>query len=102
MPLPSPNQVRLLMIPLRRFLLACAGSLLLVPFAAAAQSELQPDSPPPTTETSEPQPEGETAKDDVAEQDKRVCRSVRLDPSSRRKTRVCRTMDEWRDLNIPT
>lgn len=85
-----------------RALLACAGALLLAPFAAAAQSETQPDERPPVAETAEPKPDSKTAKDEAAEDDKRVCKSVRADPSSRRKTRVCRTMEEWRELNIPT
>lgn len=89
------------MIPSRRFLLACAGSLLLVPFAAAAQSEPQPETTPETTETPAP-PSDENAKEDTAEDNKRICKSVRADPASRRKTRVCRTMEEWRELNIPT
>ena len=90
------------MIPVRRFLLACAGGLLLSPFAAAAQSEGQTGETPPVAQTPAPKPDGETAKEDTAEEDKVVCKSVRADPSSRRKTRVCRTMEEWRDLNIPT
>jgi hypothetical protein len=95
------------MIPLRRFLLACAGSLLLLPFAAAAQSDEQASERPPAAETPAPKPDSEapkdnTAEEDTAEENKRVCKSVRADPSSRRKTRVCRTMEEWRGLNVPT
>ena len=100
------------MIPLRRFLLACAGSLLLLPFAAAAQSDEQASETPPAAETPAPKPDSEPAKDNsaeegtaeegTAEENKRVCKSVRADPSSRRKTRVCRTMEEWRGLNVPT
>ena len=90
------------MIPVRRFMLACAGSLLLVPFAATAQSETPQDTSPPANKTPAPQPEGETAKDETAEENKRICRSVRADPASRRKTRICRTPEEWRELNIPT
>ena len=90
------------MIPVRRFLLACAGSLLLLPFAAAAQSEGTTSETPPAVETPTPKPDSETAKDSTAEVDKVVCRSVRADPASRRKTRVCRTMEQWRGLNIPT
>jgi hypothetical protein len=89
------------MIPLRRFLLACAGSLLLLPFAAAAQSDGQASETPPAAETPAPKPDDETAKEDTAEENKRVCKSVRADPSSRRKTRVCRTIEEWRELNVP-
>ncbi|WP_301749586.1 hypothetical protein [uncultured Erythrobacter sp.] len=89
------------MISPRRFLLACAGSLLLLPFAAAAQSDDQAGEAPPAAETPAPKPDEETAKEDTAEESKRVCKSVRADPSSRRKTRVCRTVEEWRELNVP-
>jgi hypothetical protein len=48
----------------------------------------------------EPKPDAEAAPGDSgAEADKRVCRYVKLDASSRRKTKVCRTVEEWRDLN---
>lgn len=90
------------MILLRRSLLACAGSLLLLPFAATAQSDGRSPATPPASEASTPAPEGETAKEDTAEAAKPVCRSVRADPSSRRKSKVCRTSEEWRKLNIPT
>lgn len=89
------------MIPVRRFVLACAGGLLLAPFAAVAQSDTQPDTTAPAAETPPAQPEGETAKEEAAADNKRVCRSVRADPSSRRKTKVCRTVEEWRELNVP-
>ena len=90
------------MIPLRRFVLALAGGLLLVPFAATAASADQAEAPSPQTSAPAPEAEREdTAKDDSAEANKRVCKSVRADPSSRRKTRVCRTMEEWRKLNVP-
>ncbi len=89
------------MIPLRRFLLACAGSLLLLPFAAAAQSDEQASETPPAAETPAPKPDSEAPKDNTAEDNKRVCKSVRADASSPRKTPVCRTMEEWRGLNVP-
>ncbi len=89
------------MIPPRRFLLACAGSLLLLPFAAAAQSDDQSSETPPAAETPTPKPNSESAKEDTAEESKRVCKSIRADASSRRKARVCRTMEEWRGLNVP-
>lgn len=34
-----------------------------------------------------------------ASEEERVCRSVKLDMSSRRKTKVCKTADEWREFN---
>lgn len=89
------------MISSRRFLLACAGGLLLAPFAAAAQSDPQPEATPTGAETPAPKQETETPKDTASEEGQRVCRSVRADPSSRRKTRVCRTAEEWRNMNVP-
>ncbi|KPF65430.1 hypothetical protein IP79_02735 [Porphyrobacter sp. AAP60] len=43
------------------------------------------------------EPEG----DDAATEDKRICRYIRLDMASRRKTKICRTTEEWRQLNNP-
>jgi len=85
----------------RRLTLAVAGALVLAPFAAAAQSEAQPEETPPATEAEAPKPQSEDDKDTTAEESKRICKSVRADPSSRRKTRVCRTMEEWREMNVP-
>ena len=31
----------------------------------------------------------------------RICRYIKLDTASRRKTKICRTTDEWRDLGNP-
>lgn len=39
-----------------------------------------------------------TTEDNEAEEEL-ICRSIRLDMSSRRKTRVCRTEEGWRELN---
>ena len=61
------------MISVRRSLLACAGGMLLMPIAAAAQSEGQPQTPAPAPESPAPQPDGETAKDQADESEKRVC-----------------------------
>lgn len=32
-------------------------------------------------------------------QDKRICRSIRIDMGSRRKERVCLTKEQWREFN---
>jgi len=48
-------------------------------------------------ETEEEQPEAEVENE--AKEDKRICRRIRVDMSSRRKTRVCLTAEEWRELN---
>lgn len=88
------------MIPVRRALLAFAGSLLILPFAAsAAQSADQASDAPSAAETPVPKPDSDAAKEVTAEETKRVCKSIRADPSSRRKTKVCRTVEEWRNLN---
>lgn len=87
------------MISLPRVLLACAGGLLLAPLAAAAQPRTEP--PAPAAAAPPPQSGSERAEDKQAADEKRVCRSVRADPSSRRKSRVCRTAEEWRKLNVP-
>ncbi len=39
------------------------------------------------------------AVEEEAEEERVICRSIRLDASSRRKTRVCRTAEGWRELN---
>ena len=63
-------------------------------------------------QSAEPQNEGETAEkqqapaekadvEDDATEPARICRYVRLDMSSRRKTKVCRTTEQWRELNNP-
>nr|WP_298927632.1 hypothetical protein [uncultured Erythrobacter sp.] len=36
---------------------------------------------------------------EVKAEEKRICRRVKLDMSSRRATKVCKTKDEWRDFN---
>lgn len=45
-----------------------------------------------------PQPEP-TPSAQTAEEEERICRSIRVDASSRRKTRVCLTQEGWRELN---
>lgn len=90
------------MIALRRFLLAGAGGLLLAPFAAVAHSEPQPDETPRAARTPAPRPQHDTVREKAGAQDKRICRFVRADPSRRRKNRLCRTSEEWRDLDGST
>lgn len=41
----------------------------------------------------------EESTDKSADEDKRVCRYIRTDPSSRRKSKVCMTADQWRKAN---
>ncbi|MDP5103959.1 MAG: hypothetical protein NWP98_08540 [Erythrobacter sp.] len=87
----------------RHFALGCA--VLIVPFAAAATA---PETPTPATAAAseeaaqQPAPDAGDKPDETANvDDKRICRHVRLDASSRRKTKICRTTEEWRELNNP-
>ena len=71
-----------------RFALPALGALALLaaPAFAGDPEETQP-APAPATEKSE-----------KAENEK-ICKYVRTDASSRRKTRICRTRQEWIDIN---
>lgn len=82
----------------RRTALALAGALLFAPLGVVAQSSDQDT--PPATEDSAKQADAEAPKAE-AEEDKRICRYVKLDTASRRKTKLCRTVEEWRQLNNP-
>jgi len=80
-------------------LFACA----LIAAPALASGTLQ-DAEEPETEAAAS--EKEAAEDaeapeakPQAKEEKRICRRVRLDMSSRRATRVCKTADEWREFN---
>lgn len=58
--------------------------------AVGAEAEQKPDQKPAEKEAkAEVKPKAE----------KRICRHIRTDASSRRKTKVCRTNDEWREIN---
>jgi hypothetical protein len=92
------------MIRLRPRALACVCAALIAPVAVVAQD---PNSPAPTPAASEGEapdaasPAPAPASTETAAEDKRICRRVKLDMSSRRATKVCRTPEEWRDLNQP-
>ena len=83
------------MISLRS--LALATAVLVAPLAVMAAD---PDTaaPPAAEDSAEPD---EAKSDDTAAEDKRICRYVKLETASRRKTKVCRTTEEWRELNNP-
>lgn len=88
------------MNPFRPFLLAIAGGALLAPLAATANPQTAPaGTPAPREEPAEAETQPVEGAESEADADKRVCRYVKLDASSRRKTKVCRTVEEWRDLN---
>jgi hypothetical protein len=80
------------MIALRARSLALGCALLAAPLVGAAAATSAP----------QPAPAGEdTANDQAAAEDKIICRYVKLETASRRKTKVCRTTEEWRALNNP-
>lgn len=83
------------MIPVRLALALACG--LFVPPAAMAAS---PPPVPPVSEEAAEQSDDDKAQDSATE-GKRICRYVKLDTASRRKTKICRTSDEWRELNNP-
>jgi hypothetical protein len=84
---------------LRPVLLACAGLALLSPLAATANPQAKPaETPSPREEAGQSQGQDQSAEEATGD-DKRICRYVKLDASSRRKTKVCRTVEEWRELN---
>lgn len=88
----------------RSFALGCGLVLAASIASAAGQDTPAANTPAAAEETAQqPAPEtaetGETATAAEATEDKRICRHVKLDASSRRKTKVCRTVEEWRELN---
>lgn len=93
-----------------RLLSACA-LLIASPLAGAVLAHPGDDTPktPATmpspqdnapTEAAQPDAPAETKVEDVVEE-KRICRYVRLETATRRKTKLCRTTEEWRQLNNP-
>lgn len=68
--------------------------------AFAAQPEVEPKSKE-TSAAAEPEEKGEAvpAAEPTAKEEKRICRRVKTDMSSRRATKVCKTKDEWREFN---
>jgi hypothetical protein len=68
--------------------------------AALAAQAAEPENEGETVEEQQAPAEKAEAEDDAAEP-ARICRYVRLDMASRRKTKVCRTTEEWRELNNP-
>lgn len=67
-----------------------AASLLAISALAAQQA--------PADQTAE---KSETAEAPAEAEPERICRYIKLDTASRRKTKICRTTDEWRDLGNP-
>ncbi len=82
---------------LRLLLSALAGATLLAPLAATAAQSQPAEPAPPSDAQQQAEPQAEASP--AADEDKRICRHVKLDAASRRKTKVCRTVAEWRELN---
>lgn len=88
----------------RPCLLSACALLFAAPLAGAALANPADDTAVTPATAPAPQPGAtatpEAAAEDAAE-DKRICRYVKLDTASRRKTKLCRTTEEWRELNNP-
>lgn len=68
--------------------------------AVEAQSSDSAPSAAETAESSDADPApAPTAEAQEAQEERRICRRVRLDAASRRGTRVCMTREEWRTFN---
>ena len=78
-------------------LLALGCALLIFPVSAMASTPPASEEP---AEQSAPD-SADTQTEEAQAEDKRICRYVKLDTASRRKTKVCRTTEEWRELNNP-
>lgn len=100
------------MIFVRPRLLATCALLLAAPLGSSAFANPSDEmaKPAPASQAAEParsenpvQPTEAVASETPTEiaEDKRICRYIKLDMSSRRKTKVCRTTEEWRELNNP-
>lgn len=87
-----------------KFALSCAAAPVALLFAIPAIAG------EPEEETKSETAQEEAAKDkadeaaaivipEVKAEEKRICRRVKLDMSSRRATKVCKTKDEWREFN---
>ncbi|MEL6528668.1 MAG: hypothetical protein AAGK01_05490 [Pseudomonadota bacterium] len=78
----------------------CAATLLVAPFMAGTAFASDPET---QAVEAKAMPETGTEASEEAEkpkaEEKRICRRVRLDASSRRGTKVCKTKDEWREFN---
>lgn len=78
-----------------RFAAFAACALLAAPALSAADPQEEKAEAAAGQEETAPEADAKTE----AEEDKRICRRIRTDMSSRRKTRVCLTADEWREMN---
>ncbi|WP_324075606.1 MAG: hypothetical protein RSE14_02145 [Erythrobacter sp.] len=76
-----------------------AASLLAASALAAQKTPAdEPETAAPAEQTAE---KPETAEAPAEAEPERICRYIKLDTASRRKTKICRTTEEWRDLGNP-
>ncbi|MEQ8412048.1 MAG: hypothetical protein RIC51_11110 [Erythrobacter sp.] len=73
-------------------------------FAAPALSAAPQEAEEPADQAEAREDDGKGAPTNPAakseaKEDKRICRRIRADMSSRRKTRVCLTAEQWREMN---
>ncbi len=80
---------------MRLALLAAPLAALLTVPALADKDAPQTDAQKAEVAANENKAEDETE----TKKDKRICRHIRADASSRRKTKVCMTSDQWREAN---
>jgi hypothetical protein len=80
-----------------------AASLLATAALSAQQTPAEaPENAAPANQVAEKPETAEAPAETGAEAEpERICRYVKLDTASRRKTKICRTTDEWRDLGNP-
>jgi hypothetical protein len=95
-------------IPLRSGAVLAAGLASLLASAAygaqsapAAQPEAAPAEQGSDKTEAKDTAEAPAETSDAKAEDGRICRYIKLDMSSRRKTKICRTTEEWRDLGNP-
>ena len=77
------------------------AALVASPLAAAFQPESEQEAAGTTASEAPTNAEAPAADASApaAKEEKRICRRVKLDMSSRRATKVCKTSDEWREFN---
>lgn len=95
---------------MRPFILAAAPLAVLVLTPALAHDDKAPEAATSQQATdAEPKPAEKATKVPAqsapevaapeAKEEKRICRRIRTDASSRRKSKVCMTADQWREAN---
>lgn len=89
-----------------KFALPFAAALLAAPVSLAFAADAEPEAAPADEIKAEAEADGskdagqpDAGKTTEAKEEKRICRRIRADASSRRKTKLCLTSDEWRQYN---